>query len=144
MTFRAERYPADWPEIRAAILARAGNRCECTGECGECGNERQVDRRCNAPNGVLIQRNTTLRWAWRRHEHNGVCMGEPCGAVVVVLTIAHVDHNESNNDPSNLRALCQRCHLRLDREDNNRRRRATAAAKAGQTELFSTKDVTSE
>ncbi len=26
-------YPSLWPEIRARILARAGDRCECTGEC---------------------------------------------------------------------------------------------------------------
>ena len=32
----------------------------------------------------------------------------------VVLTIAHMDHNKDNNDHSNLRALCQRCHLRHD------------------------------
>lgn len=28
----------------------------------------------------------------------------------VVLTTAHVDHDPTNNDPSNLRAWCQRCH----------------------------------
>ncbi len=32
----------------------------------------------------------------------------------VVLTIAHLDHTPENNDPSNLRALCQRCHNRYD------------------------------
>ena len=32
----------------------------------------------------------------------------------VVLTIAHLDHNPSNCDPSNLRALCQKCHNSYD------------------------------
>ncbi len=32
----------------------------------------------------------------------------------VVLTIAHMDHDPGNNDPGNLRALCQRCHLTYD------------------------------
>jgi Holliday junction resolvase RusA-like endonuclease len=32
----------------------------------------------------------------------------------VVLTIAHLDQNPENNDRGNLRALCQRCHLRHD------------------------------
>jgi 5-methylcytosine-specific restriction endonuclease McrA len=32
----------------------------------------------------------------------------------VVLTVAHLDHTPSNCDPANLRALCQRCHLRYD------------------------------
>lgn len=34
----------------------------------------------------------------------------------VVLTVAHLDHDPSNNDDSNLVALCQRCHLRYDLE----------------------------
>lgn len=54
----------------------------------------------------------------------------------VVLTVAHIDHDESNNDPDNLAALCQRCHFALDRQDNTRRRREGAAAACGQGSLF--------
>ncbi len=32
----------------------------------------------------------------------------------VVLTIAHLDHTPEHNDPSNLRAWCNRCHLTYD------------------------------
>lgn len=32
----------------------------------------------------------------------------------VVLTVAHLDHDTTHNDPENLRALCQRCHLDWD------------------------------
>jgi len=32
----------------------------------------------------------------------------------VVLTIAHLDHSPSNCKPSNLRALCQKCHNGYD------------------------------
>lgn len=32
----------------------------------------------------------------------------------VVLTVAHLDHDKGNNDPANLRALCQRCYLAWD------------------------------
>lgn len=32
----------------------------------------------------------------------------------VVLTVAHLDHQPENNDPANLRAWCQRCHLTYD------------------------------
>ena len=52
----------------------------------------------------------------------GVC--EQCGAVHgqphpvtgsrVVLTTAHLDHNPANCTDDNLKALCQRCHLRYD------------------------------
>ena len=30
------------------------------------------------------------------------------------FTVAHLDHDPTNNDPTNLRALCQRCHLTHD------------------------------
>jgi 5-methylcytosine-specific restriction endonuclease McrA len=45
----------------------------------------------------------------------------------VILTIAHLDHQPENNDLSNLRALCQRCHNRYDAEhraENRRRNKA--------------------
>lgn len=59
-----------------------------------------------------------------------VCEGTPhfpfCGAInaaphpktgsKVVLTIAHLNHNTRDNCYSNLRALCQRCHLDWDKE----------------------------
>ena len=31
-----------------------------------------------------------------------------------MLTIAHLDHNPANSDPTNLRALCQACHFGYD------------------------------
>ncbi|MCZ2115135.1 MAG: hypothetical protein LC131_15105 [Anaerolineae bacterium] len=43
----------------------------------------------------------------------------------VVLTVAHMDHDRTNNDPANLRALCQRCHLDWDRDHHLRNRRRT-------------------
>lgn len=32
----------------------------------------------------------------------------------VILTIAHLDHDPTNNDHGNLRAWCQRCHNTYD------------------------------
>lgn len=43
----------------------------------------------------------------------------------VVLTIAHLDHDPTNNDPANLRALCQRCHLQYDAKHHAQTRRQT-------------------
>lgn len=37
---------------------------------------------------------------------------------VIVLTVAHLDHDVTNNELDNLKALCQRCHLTHDRKDN--------------------------
>lgn len=104
----AARYPADWPAIRAAILGRAGNRCECDGRCGS--------RHCMA------------RPAWA-----SCCVPNygthPSTGSRVVLTIAHLDHTPEHNDPSNLRAMCQACHLAYDREHHAANRRATIAAR---------------
>lgn len=104
------RYPANWAEIRAAILERAGDRCECDGRCESphctaspvvrIGRERveRIDRdgltRCRAVN---------------REPH-------PSTGSRVVLTIAHLDHTPENCDPDNLRAMCQACHLSYDRD----------------------------
>lgn len=42
----------------------------------------------------------------------------------IVLTIAHLDHDEENWNISHdrLAALCQRCHLRYDAKEKARRR----------------------
>jgi len=34
--------------------------------------------------------------------------------VIIVLTVAHIDHDKENNRFYNLAALCQRCHLKHD------------------------------
>ena len=39
----------------------------------------------------------------------------------VVLTVAHVDQDPTNSSEDNLRALCQRCHLNLDRRAHRAR-----------------------
>lgn len=33
---------------------------------------------------------------------------------IVILTVAHIDHNKANNIFKNLAALCQKCHLGHD------------------------------
>lgn len=104
-----DRYPADWPEIRARVLIRAMFGCECVGECG-------------------------------RGTHDGRCPnvdGRPAYGTgsVVVLTIAHLDHTPEHNDPENLRAMCQGCHLHYDRQHHAETRARTlreARAAAGQ------------
>lgn len=55
----------------------------------------------------------------------------PVTGSCVVLTVAHLDHDPTNNDPANLRAWCQRCHNTYDapHRAENRRRRAEQEAK---------------
>src|SRR5512137_1775768 len=55
----------------------------------------------------------------------------------VVLTVAHLDHNEQNCADDNLKALCQRCHLTYDARHHAKNAAITRRKKkikAGQTE----------
>lgn len=132
MTFRRERYAADWPAIRRAILERAFHRCECTGECGDA----HPGECCGVPDRCRIRRRIDAPATWvlvGEAERSGLMLGP---VTVVVLTIAHLDHDETNNDHGNLRALCQRCHLQHDRSDNAHRARDARVARSGQGSLF--------
>lgn len=104
------RYPAEWPAISWTIRwIRALGRCECQGECVPglpmhwTGAEL---RRCTAINGEP----------------------HPTTGSTVVLTVAHLDHQPENVHPANLRAMCQACHLRYDRDHHAETARATRAA----------------
>ncbi len=128
------RYPADWKQVRGNILARAGNCCE----------------QCKAPNHVRIARGSgddagtymtddANVYDAETGEHLGQCRMSDydVGRMTdIVLTIAHLDHTPENNDPANLKALCQRCHLAYDAEHHKANAQATRRAKLNNGELF--------
>lgn len=70
-----------------------------------------------------------ISYAIRFKRAKGRC--ESCGAIhgqrflfspgKVVLSAAHLNHTPGDNRATNLKALCQRCHLNHDRQDNIRR-----------------------
>lgn len=82
-----KKYPANWHEISKRIRERSGGQCECDGMCN-----LHHGRRCVEINGE------PAIWA------NGK----------IVLTVAHLNHTEMDCRDENLKALCQRCHLRYD------------------------------
>lgn len=94
-----KRYPKNWKQIRQQILERAGNRCEF----------------CGVENHSLIP-HYSKQDGFEYHTR-------------VVLTIAHLDHQPENCDPSNLRALCQKCHNRYDAKHRAETRSHTLALK---------------
>lgn len=101
---RLALYPADWKAISRRIrVERAQLRCECTGECG-----LHHERRC-------IERHLDPAFFAKGR---------------IILTTAHLDHDPMNCADENLKAMCQRCHLRYDRglhnETKDRRRDAVA------------------
>jgi hypothetical protein len=125
---------AAWREVRAAVLARAGNTCECVGECGlEHGGGR-----CGAPNGATVVRSSEAPQRWERHEACSLCLGgDPeCRPVRVVLTVAHLDHDAGTNNLERLRAMCQLCHNRYDSKHRQANAAETRRRKRGQGELW--------
>jgi hypothetical protein len=134
----------EWKATRARILARAGNCCECIGECGDChetADETGDVFVCGIPNGAIIVRDAYSQWAL--HRCNGNCLAMPCAdsepagskVVRVVLTIAHLDHDTGPVPDDRLRAMCQRCHLRYDRHQHSSNGRKTRDRKRGQASL---------
>jgi hypothetical protein len=60
----------------------------------------------------------------------------PITGAVVVLTVAHLDHQPENCADDNLRAMCQRCHNRYDRPHRSVNAAKTRRTKKGNGELF--------
>ncbi len=126
-------YPIDWRELSRVIrFERARGRCEV----------------CGRPHGKMISHLGDGRWfdpdieTWRDGQGRVVdwidftdYQGQ-LRQTKVVLATAHLDHNPENNRTSNLRALCQRCHLHHDRKEHRRRRRLTFRKRRALGDLF--------
>lgn len=126
-------YPENWlTEIRPRILIREEHRCKF----------------CKAFNGIMVFRGmlngkevfqypNERIYTYPEGEYVGSTgldeydiqplKGNPNQkAVKIVLTIAHLDHDEHNHKVKDdrLAALCQKCHLRHDAPEKKRRREA--------------------
>ena len=109
------RYPQNWKAVSLAIRERAGQQCECVGECG-----LHPGQRCEERNG------TFAKWAKGK----------------IVLTVAHLnaEGGPCRCEPlcdiaEHLKAMCQRCHLRYDQELHQRNSRATRRNRKAIAEL---------
>ena len=127
------RYPADWKTVRESILARAMNRCE---QC-KVINGTRIARGAGTDHGTYMTSDAEVFDA-----EDGSFLGQcrmsdyEVGRMTnIVLTVAHLDHQPENCDPSNLRAWCQMHHLRYDAEHHSVNARATRRAKLGNLEL---------
>jgi len=118
-----KKYPPDWrSEIVPRILERAENKCE---RCG-LENRQHVFRVPLQIQGLDARYKRKIIWLC--DERDAVRLVES-GDVVrywstdVVLTIAHLDHDETNWDVKDdrLEAMCQWCHLNYDAKEKYRR-----------------------
>ena len=102
-------YPIDWPELSQAIrFGRAKGLCEA----------------CARPHKASVLCLSDGRWYHdgRWTDGRGRTCAAPWGPDLdaarvtrVILATAHLDHDVANSDPSNLKCLCQRCHIIHDR-----------------------------
>lgn len=108
-----KKYPKNWKFIVAEIAERSGGRCECTGECG-------LHRTTGGPRRCVEVGGQPAIWARGR----------------VVLTTAHLCHNERCARRKHLKHMCQRCHLRYDAKLHARHRRERRERETGQQRLI--------
>ena len=126
-------YPIDWQELSRAIrFGRAKGRCET----------------CGRPHGQTISHLGDGRWfdadteVWRDDRGREIDWIEFADyqrrlrRTRIVLATAHLNHDPTDNRPSNLGALCQRCHLAHDRREHRKQARITILERRASGDLF--------
>jgi hypothetical protein len=133
-------YPANWKEIRARILERAGNCCE---RC-RVANRTRIARGAGDHAGTYMTDDANVYC-----DESGTYLGQrrmsdyEVGRMTdIVLTISHTDHQPENCADDNLRALCQKCHLLHDAQHHAESARATRQARKAIGDLFATPGAT--
>lgn len=139
MPFVRARYPADWSAISRQARERAGWCCQwdgCTARQYDVGWWEMVDGVWRWHRALT---HTFGRWKDAREAAAGWYYeqgedGRP--PTVIVLTVAHLNHDPQDCRPENLRAWCQRHHLAYDHDLHRANAQATRRARAGTLELF--------
>ncbi len=124
-----KKYPPNWlTEIRPRIMARAKNTCECD-DCDfkhlelvwavkrngrTQGWFRDFEQANLIPKSIESKKNKKT---------SKVELVDNPKKVKVILTVAHLDHDELNHDVKDerLKAMCQLCHLRYDAKEKYKR-----------------------
>jgi hypothetical protein len=114
------KYPPNWKsEIRPAILKRADNECVC---CGLINRQTVYSVKVFGRRVWISNLGDALRLANVDRLYGNE---KYIKSVKVVLTVAHLDHDETNQNISldRLKAMCQQCHLKYDAIEKSRRKR---------------------
>lgn len=134
------RYPANWGAIRAEILKRADNCCEFCKVRNYTIGQRLADGSFQPAGGSAYYDQllyaTSFKEAHAAASHLNENGDEEKRYIVIVLTIAHLDHVPENCDPANLRALCQKCHLTYDKVHHQVTSHSTRRSRRAIGDLF--------
>ena len=117
------KYPKGWKsEIVPRILKRAENKCEV---CGLKNHQTVYVLK------FYLRSNENGRYGyrsiWFNYLQDALRVEHLCGSeinwVEVILTIAHLDHDEENHNVKDdrLSAMCQYCHLNYDSKSKYRK-----------------------
>jgi len=137
MPMNRKLYPPNWDAIARAVKENAGWTCQTCGRpCRRPGESWSVFL------GRLL---SEVQSPWYDQTCEDATDPETGGWMAVekpgrfTLTVAHLDRDPGNCDPSNLKALCPACHLDYDLDHHIRTRRANRHRRkeaAGQLTLF--------
>lgn len=158
-----DRYPADWPAISLAAKERAGWKCQHPGCVAKQYSVGTWGRECpslTAPWHWFPVRGNRPPTTGQDNEFDNAGMGcdfmgdrwtygaakafidrfwtpdEDGCPIVIVLTVAHLNHEPEDCRPENLAAMCQRHHLAYDREHHLANAQATRRSRKAIGELF--------
>jgi len=141
-------YPNNWPEIRERIRIRAKDKCEWCGLRNHSVGYRNEEGRFYgtggnifddlAGDGLSYPSLQTLSFMEARE------IAEACNDqwgdehyIVIVCTVAHLDHTPENCSDENLAFLCQKCHNNYDK--GHRKQTIKNNGLIGQMRLFNYK-----
>lgn len=134
------RYPKDWAEISRSAKERAGWKCQhlgCSARQYSVGIWHRPDGGAHQwaeqyePPATYREAVKVAAEAYWEVQHVG---GDKL--TIIVLTVAHLNHQPEDCRPENLAVLCQRHHLAYDHDHHRANAQATRRAKAATLELF--------
>ena len=118
-----KKYAPNWKEISKRIRERDGNKCKFCGVSNKALGARDISGKWRFSD-VIYSMTSDQRHRWFGREWPKI--------IQIVLTVAHLDHDTTNNSDDNLAALCQKCHLNYDHEHHVKNAKATRAARKQQ------------
>ena len=131
-----KKYPLNWKtEIRPGILKRAKNCCENCGLKNYTYGFRDLSGKFYSTNYVLNRFEMTGLDFFDDVLSHLIEKDGRAKPIKIVLTIAHLDHNITDNSLDNLKALCQKCHLSYDAEHHRKNAMQTIKNKKGLLEI---------
>lgn len=130
------QYPPNWlTEIRPRILQRANHRCEWCGVLNYAVIRRLKDidqwQTIGAQDWDMIRAKVRSGYT----ESGAI---KKLGLTKIILTIAHLNHDKSNWEVKDeeLKAACQRCHLKYDHPRHIANRKYGRDREKNQNKLF--------